>query len=145
MSAGSKVSIVWIRALLLCEDVRFELGDTMTLVGVFADRIVVEPGAGELVLPRFAIYGVVAGLTGVTELSWRQTLTLDGEPSGSPLGQGRERHDAACDEHRIVNLVSPLVLPGAGRYRLAVEIETTRARRSLEHHFVVERARTSAA
>jgi hypothetical protein len=143
MLPSSRVSIVWIRALLLCEDVRFEVGGTMTLIGVFADRIVVEPGSGELVLPRLAIYGVVAGLGGVTELSWRQTLTEDGKQPGPPLAQGRERHDSDSDEHRIVSLVSQLVLPAAGRYRLALDVETPRARRSIEHHFVIERARAS--
>lgn len=140
MLPGSGASVVWIRALLLCEDIRLEVGGTMTLVGVFADRIVVEPGAGELVLPRLAIYGVVAGLTGVTELSWRQTLTEADRDPGPPLAQGREPHDAESDEHRIVSIVTPLVLPSDGRYRLAMDIETARARRSLEHHFIVERA-----
>lgn len=90
-------------------------------------------------LPRLAIYSVVAGLTGVSELSWRLTLSEAGKDPGPPLAQGKERHDTESDEHRIVNIVSPLVLPAPGRYRLAVDFETPRARRSIEHHFVVER------
>lgn len=43
---------MWLRALVLCDDVRFEIGGTMTLVGVFADQIIVAPGDGALVMPR---------------------------------------------------------------------------------------------
>ena len=131
---------MWFRALLLCDDIRFEVGGTMTLVGVFADRILVEPGEGPLVLPRLAVYSVIAGLSGVVEISWRQTLFAMGSASDQPLAHGRERHDAASDEHRLVNIMSPLVLPGPGRYRLVLEFETQVERGSLEHDFLVERA-----
>ena len=140
MSTSSRVSTVWVRALVLCEDVRFELGGTMTLVGVLADRIVVGGDDGELVIPRLAIYSVVAGLTGATELSWRHVLSAEGSEPGELIAHGAERHDGAFDEHRVVNLVSPLVLPGPGRYRLASEFETARARRSIDYHIVIERA-----
>jgi hypothetical protein len=134
-----------LRALLLCDDVRFELGGTMTLVGVYADRIVVGSGVGpggssELIhLPRLAIYSVVAGLTEANELTWRQTLVVEGEGPGAPVAEGREPHDPTSDEHRLVNILSPFTLPGSGRYRLIVELETLRDRRSIEHRFTVER------
>lgn len=130
-----------LRALLLCDDVRFEVGGTMTLVGVYADRIVVGPGGPDEViqLPRLAIYSVIAGLAESNELAWRQTLIVEGEGTGAPIAEGREPHDPASDEHRLVNILSPLTLPGSGRYRLLVELETLRDRRSIEHRFVVER------
>lgn len=129
---------MWLRAFLLCDDVRFEIGGTMTLVGVFADRLVVPPGDGELVMPRLAIYSVIAGLSGVTELTWRQTLVAAGGAAAAPLAEGSERHDHEADEHRLVNIVSPLVLPGPGPYRLVAEFVTRRERRSVEHRFLVE-------
>jgi hypothetical protein len=130
-----------LRALLLCDDVRFEIGGTMTLVGVYADRIVVGPGGPDEVihLPRLAIYSVIAGLTDASELAWRQTLIVEGEAPGAPVAEGREPHDPTSDEHRLVNILSPLTLPGPGSYRLIVELETLRDRRSIEHRFTVER------
>src|ERR1700759_5816011 len=100
---------MWTRALLLCSDVRFEIGDTMTLVGVFAERIIVEPGQGPLVIARLAIYCVVAGLRDINEVIWRYSL---GEPGGAggPIAEGRERHSADSDEHRLVHIMSPLAL-----------------------------------
>jgi hypothetical protein len=139
MSASSRVTTVWVRALVLCEDVRLEVGGTMTLVGVYADRIVVAPGAGELVLSRLAIYSVVAGLTGASDVAWRLTLGHADRELGDVIAHGNERHDSDADEHRIVNIVSPLWLPGSGQYRLACDFETTRARRTVEHHIVIER------
>lgn len=130
-----------LRALLLCDDVRFEVGGTMTLVGVYADRIVVGRGGPTeaIHLPRLVIYSVIAGLTEARELAWRQTLVVDGDGPGSPVAEGREPHDPSFDEHRLVNILSPLTLPGPGRYRLIVELETPRDRRSIEHRFTIER------
>ena len=139
MSPDSRTTNIWVRALILCDDVRFELGGTMTLVGVYADRIVVAPTDGELVIPRLAIVSVVAGLTGATEITWCQTLSQQGREFGDVIAHGNEPHDGAADEHRFVNFVSPLRLPEAGRYRLAVDFETGQAFRTVEHHVIVER------
>jgi hypothetical protein len=130
---------MWLRALIVCDDIRLEMGGTVSLIGVYADQIVVPPGDGEILLPRLALYTVVAGLTDVPELAWRQWLSpADAEP-GPPVAEGRDAHDPRSDEHRIVNFMAPLALPGPGRYRLALELETQRERRSIDHHFTVER------
>jgi hypothetical protein len=50
--------------------------------------------------------------------------------SGSS-GSGAERPDGMSDEHRLVNIVSPPVLPGAERHRLAVVLQTRRERRPI--------------
>src|SRR5262245_52030376 len=101
MFPGSRVSAVWVRALLLCDDVRFEVGGTMTLVGVFGDRIVVPPGEGELVVPRLSIYSVVAGLTGTTVLGWQHHLIEENQDLGPPIAAGSELHDGDAGEHRL--------------------------------------------
>jgi hypothetical protein len=140
MSLDSRTANIWVRALILCQDVRFEIGGTMTLVGVYADRIVVAPTDGELVIPRLAIYSVVAGLTGATKIAWCQTLSQQGREFGEVIAHGNEPHDGTVDEHRFVNIVSPLWLPDAGCYRLAADFETGEAFRTVEHHLIVERA-----
>ena len=135
---------LWIRALLLCDDVRLEVGGTMTLVGTYGDRVIVGPGDGDIELPRLAIYCVIAGLTGSTELAWQLTLIVDGDEPGPPLAEGSELHDETADEHRLVHLMSPISLAGPGKYRLLGDFETRRERRSVEHRFVVERAPAAA-
>lgn len=130
---------MWLRALIVCDDVRLELGGTVSLIGVYADRIVVPPGDGEIVLPRLAIYAVVAGLAGADKLAWRQWFSAAGAEPVAPVSEGHDPHDPGADEHRIVNFLAPLALPGPGGYRLTFEIETWRARETIEHHLVVER------
>ena len=129
---------LWVRALVVCDDVRLELGGTVSLIGVYADRITVAPGDGDIVLGRLAIYTIVAGLTGVHELAWRTTLIPDGADPGAPLAEARDTHDATYDEHRIVSMLSPVTLR-EGRYRIALELETKREKRTLEYRFQVER------
>lgn len=130
------------RALVVCDDVRLELGGTVSLIGVYADRIAVAPGDGDIVLGRLAIYTIVAGLTGVHELAWRTSMIPDGADPGAPLADAREVHDASYDEHRIVSMLSPITFR-EGRYRLALELETKREKRTLEYRFLVERLRAA--
>jgi hypothetical protein len=131
--------MMWVRALVVCDDIRLEAGGTMTLVGVLADRIVVGATAGEIaessdiVLPRAAVYGVVAGIAGATELTWK--LTLDGEP----IASGTDPHDPSFDEHRLVSFVGPLRLPAAGGL-VGLEVNVAATTTSVSHRINVERA-----
>jgi hypothetical protein len=129
---------LWVRALVVCDDVRLELGGTVSLIGVYADRITVAPGDGDIVLGRLAIYTIVAGLTGARELAWRTSLILDGADRGAPLTEAREVHDASHDEHRIVSMASPITFR-EGRYRLELELEAQQVKRTVEYRFLVER------
>jgi hypothetical protein len=131
--------MMWIRALVVCDDIRLEAGGTMTLVGVLADRIVVGATAGEIaessdiVLPRAAVYSVVAGIAGATELTWK--LTLDGQT----IASGTDPHDASFDEHRLVSFVGPLRLPADGGV-IELEVVAGIASTTVSHRIGVERA-----
>lgn len=130
---------MWVRALIVCDDVRLEAGGTVSLIGVYSGTIFVPPGDGEIVLPRLATYTIIAGLTDTTELSWRQSLFAEGDESGLLVAASRDAHDPLTDEHRIVNIMTPVVLPSPGRYRLSTAIEARRARRTVDHMFAIER------
>jgi hypothetical protein len=130
---------MWLRALIVCDDIRLEVGGTVSLIGVHADKLMVPPGDGEILLPRLGIYTIAAGLTDVSELAWRQWLSSEGTDPGAPLAERRDAHDPRSDEHRIVNILAPLALPGPGRYRLSIELETRRERKTIDHYFSVER------
>ena len=62
----------------------------------------------------------------------------DGADPGAPLAEARDVHDATYDEHRIVSMLSPVTLR-EGRYRIALELETKREKRTLEYRFQAER------
>ena len=131
--------MTWIRALVVCDDIRLEVGGTMTLVGVLADRIVVGPTAGEIaeasdiVLPRAAVYSVVAGLAGTTELVWK--LTLDGRS----IAGGTEVHEPTFDEHRLISFVGPLRIAASGGV-VALEVSAAATTANVQHRIAVERA-----
>lgn len=135
---------LWVRSFVMCDDVRLELGGTVSLIGVYADRITAGPGDGDIVLGRLAIYTIVAGLTGAPELAWRTSLIPDGPEPGVSLSEAREVRDASYDEHRIVSMVSPIAFR-EGRYRLELELEAAHVKRTLEYRFLVERARPASA
>lgn len=130
---------MWLRALILCDDVRFEIGGAVTLVGVYGERLLVSPGTGPILLARLAFYTCVAGLKDIPELSWRQTLVAEDSDPGTPTSHGRELHDVSSDEHRLISVLSPVEFPEPGRYRLALELETRRERKSFDYYFSVER------
>lgn len=136
------MSNAWLRSLLLCDDIRLEIGGAMTLVGVYTDQIFVSQESQEsttgIVFPRLGIYAIVAGLTGTTELVWKKTLLYEGVSiDGPPTLEGTEQHDPTADEHRLVTVLSPIAFPKPGRYCLLFTFETKRERRSVEHHFTL--------
>ena len=60
-----------LKAMLVCEDVRFEAAGTVTLVGVFNERLIAPPRDGPIQLARFAFLAVIGGLCGVEEIAFR--------------------------------------------------------------------------
>jgi hypothetical protein len=64
-------------------------------------------------------------------------LSGDGGARGE-IAQGTEQHDVQADEHRLVHIASPVALPGAGRYRLTVELDAAGERRAVEHVFTID-------
>lgn len=130
---------MWVRAFVVCDDVRLEVGGTMTLVGVLSDRIVLGAApdtitdASGIVLPRVAIYSIVAGLTGANEIAFK--ITLDGQV----ISAGHEVHDGAFDEHRLISFVGPIKFAATGG-QLALEVEAAATRTQIEHRIEFERA-----
>lgn len=132
------LGLVKLKAMLVCEDVRFEVGGTVTLVGVFNERLLVEPGEGPIVLPRLAFLAVIGGLRGVEQIRFRQWIRLeDTELTARPLTI--EAHDPAQDEHNFAFSESPMVFPEAGTYEVALDLEIGDRRQAYRYPFRVER------
>ena len=126
-----------LKAILICEDVRFEVGGTVSLVGVLNERLVVEPGYGPVVLPRLAFFAVIGGLRGVDQIAFRQWIQIEDDDPQRPLMV--EPHDAALDEHNFVFTQSPMVFPDAGNYEVAIDLEIGERRQAYRYPFRVER------
>jgi hypothetical protein len=130
---------VKLKALLVCEDIRFEVGGTVTLVGVFNERLFAPPGDGEILIPRMAFIAVIGGLRGVTEIRFRQWIRLEEDDDGSDRELMFEPHDPASDEHNFVFSQSPMIFPDAGTYEVAIDLAVAERMQGYRYQFVVER------
>jgi hypothetical protein len=130
---------VYLKAMLVCDDVRIELGGTMTLVGVHNDRLIAPPGDGPIRLARLMFVAIVGGLSGVESVGFRQRIRETSElvlPTGQPMTY--EAHDAKADEHNFVFGDEPMLFPGPGSYEVALDIEAGQ-RATYILRFTVER------
>lgn len=127
-----------LKALLLCEDLRFEVGGTFTLVGVLGERIVVSAGPDPIVMPKLAFVAVIGGLRGVEEIRFRQWIRTSNDEL--PLGALRsEPHDPTTDEHNFVFSESPAVFPGEGTYEIGIDLQIEQHRATYRYPFAIER------
>ena len=125
--------------MLVCDDVRVELGGTITLVGVHNERLLVPPGDGAIRIPRLMFVAIVGGLQGAERVAFRQRIR---ELSEVELGGGpmqAEPHDPRADEHNFVFGDTPMVFPGPGSYEVSVDVEANGQRGSYTTRFKVER------
>lgn len=130
---------MWLRALLLCDDVRLEAGGTLTAVGIHGEHVRVLAGPDPIVLPKLVVLAIVWGLEGVERFSWRHSLAPeDGPPVVRPTLR-EEPHDPTATEHRLVTVLSPVQFGGAGRYRLSLELVAGRERHGYELPFEIVR------
>ena len=130
---------MFLKAMLIADDVRFEVGGTMTVIGVYGERLVVPAGA-PLDFARLAFITIVGGLRGVERLSYRHLLrSVDarGKTREQPLRQ--EAHDPTSDEHTFIFGEAPLAFPDVGSYELTTEIEAGVTRGRYSYTFRVER------
>jgi hypothetical protein len=130
---------VKLKALLLCEDVRFEAAGTVTLVGVFNERLLAPVETGPIAIPKLAFVAVIGGLRGVEMIGFRQWIRLSDEDDDErPLTW--EAHDPERDEHNFVLSQVPMVFPDAGTYEVALDLEVGDRTQGYRYAFTIERA-----
>ena len=126
--------------MLVCDDVRVELGGTVTLVGVHNERLIAPPGDGPIRLAKLMFVAIVGGLEGVESVGFRQRIREESElvlPTGQPMTY--EPHDPRADEHNFAFGDAPMVFPGVGRYEVALDIDAGGQRATYISRFKVER------
>lgn len=115
---------MFVRALLVCEDVRIEHDGALSLIGVRFGALRAYPTPdGQVQVARAMFVTVVGGLRGQDWFECRHLLRgidpvhATGEP---PLHV--EPHEPTADEHTLLFGETPLVLPSAGSYELTTEV-----------------------
>lgn len=125
--------------MLVCDDVRVELGGTITLVGVHNERLIAPAGDGPIRIAKLMFIAIVGGLEGIDSIGFRQRIR---ERSEVNLGAGPlviEPHDPRADEHNFVFGDAPMVFPGIGEYEVAIDVEAAGRRATYTCTFKVER------
>jgi len=135
---------MFLKAMLVCDDVRVEVGGTLTLVGVHNERLVAPPGQGPITLARLTFVATVGGLHGCERVGYRLRLRELREAEDTARPMAIERHDPTHDEHNFVFTNAPLTFPGAGHYELALDVEAIGEKATYRYRFRVERATTTA-
>lgn len=127
-----------LKALLLCEDVRFERSGTFSVIGVLGERITVSSDTLDIVFPKLAFLAVLGGLRGVEQLAFRQWIRIDEDEE--PGEMRLESHDPEADEHNFLFTRSPMMFPGEGTYEIGISIEADGRRATYRYPFAIRRA-----
>lgn len=132
-----------LKALLVCDDVRLELGGTMSLIGVYNDRLIAPPGEGSIFLPRLSFVAVVAGLKGIHQIGYRQRIQQVDAPVPAQLPPLQpQAHDSATNEHNFIFSMSPMEFPAPGAYEVVLDLDTGARQATFRYRFYLERATT---
>ena len=130
-----------LRAFVLCDDIRMELGGQVTAVGIYGERITVGPGEGDIVLPRLSLYAVVSGLVGASQVLYRLRMVpaaMQDMTSDTPMNQ--DAHLPDNDEHNFVFVQVPAVFEQEGRFTAILEVEAAGEQLAYRYTFSIERA-----
>ena len=128
--------------MLVCDDVRVEVGGTLTLVGVHNDRLLATPGEGPIRLTKLMFVAIVGGLEGISQVGFRQRIRETSEVDLGAAAMVQEPHNPQTDEHNFIFGDAPMVFPGPGTYEVVLDIEAAGKRESYAMRFKVLRTAT---
>lgn len=109
-----------LKAAFFCDDIRHEVGNKISAVGIYNDAIVFPPGTGAFGLPKLAAVFIVAGLAGVSDLRLKQALIFNGKANALP--EVVAHRDPTADEQNFVFQQMPAVFPADGVLTARVEL-----------------------
>ncbi|CAN5832040.1 hypothetical protein BH11MYX2_BH11MYX2_11880 [soil metagenome] len=137
---------MFLKALLVCDDVRFEQAGAMSLIGVHRERLAgIATSAGGIQFPKFFGVAMLGGLTGITEIQHRwQLRAVDSEIASRERPYESEPRDGSSDEHVFVFGNAPLVFPHPGRFEVLLDVIAMGKRASYNYLVVVDALRARA-
>ena len=125
--------------MFFCDDVRHELGNKITAIGLYGEFIGFPPGNGNVVLPKLAAVFILKGLRNVRQISIRQAISIAPATAAVPNltgpAQEMQRDLPALDEHNIILQAIPIVFPGectvVAKLEITADGETTQFENSI--------------
>jgi hypothetical protein len=101
---------------IVCDDVRQEVGNKVTIIGVYTDELQVQaPPAWPVVLPKFGIYLRTTPFGDFTPKSFEMRFLHEGKQIG--MATGEMGSIDPTKSNTLVVVGSPFPLPGPGELR----------------------------
>ena len=130
---------MFLKALLVCDDARFELSGTVTLVGVHREVVGGIQVGEQIRFVRLVVVAMVGGLTGVGAIQHRYSLrAVDGAHVSRESPLVAEDRDVTSDEHVFLFGNAPLIFPTAGAYEVVLEVRAMQDEATYRYGFWVE-------
>lgn len=118
--------MIRLKSVFFCDDVRSETGNKISAMGIYNEALLFQPGTGPIGLPKLAAVFIVAGLKGISDIRWQQSVSFGDKTNTLPEAT-LHRPDTSNDEQNFLILQMPAVFPGTGtltaRLRVAVDGE----------------------
>jgi len=131
--------VIALKAVLLCESIRVEMDGTLTLVGMYNERLIAPAGEGPIKVTSLAVLVVVCGLRGELGLAIRHAIRAaeDGMDRGALADHA---HDPGSDEHNFIFAHPDVTFARPGLHALDVQVIVGSTKLEVTHTFSVERA-----
>jgi hypothetical protein len=130
---------MFVKAMLICEDARFELSGMMTLIGVHREHVLgvrVEHG---IMFARLMFVTMIGGLSGIADVQHRYTLqSLDAAHASREQPFTSEPREQSADEHVFLFGNAPFTFPAPGRYAISLDVIANGARATYRYEFDVQ-------
>jgi hypothetical protein len=127
------------RAIIICDDIRYEVGNKLTLVGVYNETIGFPPGEGAFGIPKLAALFMMTGLRGQHEVKYRSYFKGTSLSTPVPPMRAMPRPQPDLDEHNFILQLVPAMFNAPGKLTVVLEVEISGATRSFEHSVSVIR------
>lgn len=131
---------MFLKALLVCDDVRFEQAGAMSLVGVHRERLAgIATSTGGVQFAKLYGVAMIGGLSGIIEIQHRWKLrAVDSEIASRDRPYESEERDGSADEHVFLFGNTPLVFPQPGRFELVLDVIAMGERTSYSYRMHVD-------
>src|SRR5450432_3961424 len=116
--------MIRLKAAFFCDDIRHELGNKLSAVGIYNEAMLFPKGTGPVGVPKLGALFVVCGLKGIADIKAQQSVSFGDKTNALPE-MTVHRTDVTPDEQNFIFQQVPAVFSSEGVFvaRLQVTVE----------------------